>query len=303
MSTLEFFSRKQNDKDFGVCINPEFLREGTAVWDYYNPPKTVIGQQDSRSGSIAASLYDGLTAPLLHTTIEVAEMIKYVDNSWHALKVAFGNEIGAICKAVGVDSHAVMDVFVQDRKLNISDTYLRPGFAFGGSCLPKDLRAINYRAKSLDIDVPLLRSVLPSNRVHIDRAIDMVTSAGGKKVSILGLSFKAGTDDLRESPVLEVAERLLGKGFDLRIFDRNVELAKLMGANRDYLLNHIPHISNLLSDDLEKVLNHGDTIIIGNMSPDFAAAIRNLDTSKHIVDLVRISESPPDSDHYNGIAW
>lgn len=288
---------------FGVCINPEFLREGTAVYDYYNPPKTVIGEQDSRSGALTSSLYDGLTAPLVRTSIEVAEMIKYVDNSWHALKVAFGNEIGAICKGVGVDSHAVMDVFLQDTKLNISKTYLRPGFAFGGSCLPKDLRAINYRAKSLDLDVPLLRSVLPSNRVHIDRAIDMVTAAGRKKVSILGLSFKPGTDDLRESPILETAERLLGKGFDLRIFDRNVQLARLMGANRDYLLNSIPHISNLLVDDLEQVLEHGDTIVIGNFSPEFATAISKLGSSKRIIDLVRLPELPTDSDHYEGIAW
>jgi len=288
---------------FGVCINPEFLREGSAVYDYYNPPKTVIGEEDTRSGDVTARLYDGIPAPMLRTPIEVAEMIKYVDNSWHALKVVFGNEIGAICKAAGVDSHAVMDVFLQDKKLNISTAYLRPGFAFGGSCLPKDVRAINYRAKSFDIDVPLLRAVLPSNRVHIDRAIDMVVAAGNKKVSILGLSFKPGTDDLRESPVLEMSERLLGKGFDLRIFDRSVELARLMGANRDYLMNHIPHISSLLIDDLEKVLDHGDTVVIGNVSTEYAAAIRDLDASKHIIDLVRISETPIDSDSYEGIAW
>jgi GDP-mannose 6-dehydrogenase len=301
--TLEEAAGHEAKGRFGVCINPEFLREGTAVYDFYNPPKTLIGEQDTRSGDLMARLYADLSAPLLRTSIEVAEMTKYVDNSWHALKVAFGNEIGAICKVIGVDSHDVMDVFIQDQKLNISAAYLRPGFAFGGSCLPKDLRAINYKAKSLDLDVPLLRSVLASNRVHIDRAVDMVQAASSKKVTILGLSFKAGTDDLRESPIVEVTERLIGKGYDIRIYDRNVALARLTGANRDYLLNHIPHISGLLVEDLKKAVAHGDTIVIGHSSAEFSSVADDAHKEKRIIDLVRMSKVLPKSRNYEGIAW
>ncbi|MBT5218045.1 MAG: nucleotide sugar dehydrogenase [Woeseia sp.] len=301
--TLERASGKTAGESFGVCVNPEFLREGSAVYDYFNPPKTVIGESDKKSGEPLIEIYSDLDAQLFRSTIEVAEMTKYVDNSWHAAKVAFGNEIGAICKAVGVDSHEVMNIFMQDIKLNISPAYLLPGFAFGGSCLPKDLRAINYKAKSLDLDVPLLRSVLPSNRVHIDRAIEMVKSAGRKKLGILGLSFKAGTDDLRESPIVEITERLLGKGYDIQIYDENVELARLTGTNRDFLMNHIPHISNLLVADIDQVINHGETIIIGNSAAEFSAAIEGLATDKHVVDLVRISGSIPRERGYDGIAW
>ena len=300
---LERSSGKSVGSDIGVAVNPEFLREGTAVYDYYNPPKTVIGEDSHRSGEAMVELYRDLDAPLIRVDIDVAEMIKYVDNSWHAVKVAFGNEFGAICKAVGVDSHDVIDVFLQDTKLNISPAYLRPGFAFGGSCLPKDLRAINHKAKSLDLDVPLLRSVLPSNRVHIDRAIDMILAAGSKKISLLGLSFKAGTDDLRESPIVEVTERLLGKGYDIQIYDKNVELARLTGANREYLLHKIPHISNLLVSELDAVIAHGDTIVIGNNSPEFAASHKAVDDGKSVIDLVRIFDPLPDNRNYNGIAW
>ena len=300
---LERSSGKTAGVDFGVCTNPEFLREGSAVFDYYNPPKTVIGEQDSRGGDMVEALYAGIDAPVFREKIEVAEMIKYVDNSWHALKVAFGNEIGSICKAIGIDSHDVMNVFMQDTKLNISTNYLLPGFAFGGSCLPKDLRAINYKAKGLDIDVPVLRSVLPSNRVQIDRALEMIRAKGSKKLSILGLSFKAGTDDLRESPIVEITERLLGKGYDIQIFDRNVELARLTGTNKDFLLNAIPHISNLLVDDIQSVIQHGDIIVIGNASPEFPDALSDIDANKHLIDLVRIPEELASRGNYDGIAW
>ena len=300
---LESSSGKTAGVDFGVCVNPEFLREGSAVFDYYNPPKTVIGEQDSRGGDMVEALYAGLEAPLIRVKIEVAEMTKYVDNSWHALKVAFGNEVGSICKAIGIDSHDVMNVFMQDTKLNISTAYLLPGFAFGGSCLPKDLRAINYKAKGLDIDVPVLRSVLPSNRVQIDRALEMIRAKGSKKLSILGLSFIAGTDDLRESPIVEITERLLGKGYDIQIFDRNVELARLTGTNKDFLLNAIPHISNLLVDDIQSVIQHGDIIVIGNASPEFPGALSDIDANKHLIDLVRIPEELASRGNYDGIAW
>lgn len=299
---LENSSGLSIGKDIGLCINPEFLREGAAVSDYYNPPKTVVGEIDMRSGDVVCKLYEDIDAPLVRTSIEIAEMTKYVDNSWHALKVAFANEIGAISKKVGIDSHRLMDIFVQDTKLNISPVYLRPGFAFGGSCLPKDLRAINYLAKSNDLDTPILRSVLPSNRVQIDRAIDILQS-GSKTLGFLGLSFKAGTDDLRESPIVEVVERLLGKGFDIKIYDKNVSLAKLVGANREFLLNRIPHISSLLEDNIQDVIDHADTLVLGNNDPEFRRFSQTLPEGKRCVDLVRITDELPGEPWYEGIAW
>ncbi len=299
---LESTSRLRVGKDIGLCINPEFLREGSAVADYYDPPKTVIGEIDKRSGDIVCHLYEDIDAPLIRTSVEIAEMTKYVDNSWHALKVAFANEIGAISKKIGIDSHPLMDIFVQDKKLNISPVYLKPGFAFGGSCLPKDLRAINYLAKINDLDTPILRSILPSNRVHIDRAINLLQS-GSKKLGFLGLSFKAGTDDLRESPVVEVVERMLGKGFDIKIYDRNVSLAKLVGANREFLLNSIPHISSLLEDNIEDVIEHADTLILGNNDPEFVKFAHDIPQGKRCVDLVRIADDLPNESWYEGIAW
>ena len=239
---LEEYSGKKAGADFGICNNPEFLREGSAVRDFNAPPKTVIGEFDKASGDILASLYAKLDAPLIRTEIETAEMVKYVDNCWHALKIGFANEIGNLCKSLSIDAHAVMNIFCQDKKLNISPAYLMPGFAFGGSCLPKDLRALNYTAKSHDIQLPILTSVLPSNELQIARGLQMIMQGSGRRVGILGFSFKAGTDDLRESPMIEVIERLLGKGYDLKIFDRNVNLASLVGANRDFILNRIPHI-------------------------------------------------------------
>ncbi|HEX5126481.1 MAG TPA: UDP-glucose/GDP-mannose dehydrogenase family protein, partial [Rhodocyclaceae bacterium] len=215
---LEESSGKTAGKDFGVCNNPEFLREGTAVYDYRNPPKTVIGETDARSGDLLAALYAGLDAPLVRTEVETAEMVKYADNVWHATKVAFANEIGNICKGVGIDSHKVMEIFCKDTKLSLSPYYMTPGFAFGGSCLPKDVRALTYKARSLDIEAPLLNALLPSNELQIERGLKMVTDKGSKKVGILGFSFKAGTDDLRESPLVEVIERLLGKGYELRLY-------------------------------------------------------------------------------------
>jgi len=231
--TLEASSGRQAGSDFGVCVNPEFLREGTAVHDYLNPPKTVIGELTRASGNLLASLYAGLPAPLIRTDIDTAEMVKYADNAWHAVKVGFANEIGNLCKAVQVDSHRVMEIFCQDTKLNLSAYYLRPGFAFGGSCLPKDLRALLHKAKSLDVSLPILSAVLPSNELQIERAVQTVIDHGSRKVGILGFSFKAGSDDLRNSPVVELTERLLGKGFELRVYDSNVRLASIHGANRD----------------------------------------------------------------------
>ena len=300
---LEASSGKKAGVDFGICNNPEFLREGTAVYDYRNPPKTVIGEIDARSGDVLTGLYAHLQAPLIRTSVETAEMVKYVDNVWHAVKVAFANEIGNICKPLSIDSHEVMGIFCQDTKLNLSPYYLKPGFAFGGSCLPKDLRALSYQAKALDLDLPLLASVIPSNEVQIDRAFKLISDRNVKKISILGFSFKEGTDDLRESPVVELIERLIGKGADLRLYDKNVSLAALTGANRDYILNHIPHISRLMVDNLQTAVDHADLIIIGNKAPEFVEWIDKIPADKHIIDLVRIAKSVRPVANYEGICW
>ena len=302
--TLEQFSGKQAGTDFGVCINPEFLREGTAVHDYYHPPKTIIGEIDSRSGDMVASLYTALGAPLVRTDIETAEMVKYTDNVWHALKVGFANEIGNVCKALDIDGHQVMDIFCKDTKLNLSPYYLKPGFAFGGSCLPKDVRALTYKARTLDLDAPILNAILPSNERQIERGLRMITEKGSRKIGVLGFSFKAGTDDLRESPIVEVIERLLGKGYELRLYDRNVQLASLVGANRDYILNRIPHISRLMVDSIDQVLGFAETIVIGNDAPEFREVVGQLGDDQRVVDLVRISpELRSDSNRYDGICW
>lgn len=287
--TLEEFSGKRAGADFGVCSNPEFLREGSAVRDFRCPPKTVIGEMDKASGDLLATLYSLLAAPLIRTDLNTAEMIKYVDNCWHALKIGFANEIGNVCDSFAVDAEAVMDVFCQDKKLNISAAYLKPGFAFGGSCLPKDLRALAYQARMNDLQVPILEAVLPSNEIQVARGVSLVIEAGNSHVGILGFSFKAGTDDLRESPVIEVIERLIGKGYDLRIYDRNVNLATLRGANRDFILNHIPHISRLMVSTAEAVLAHGRTIVIGTLDPEFRGVHEALREDQCLVDLVRIN--------------
>ena len=300
---LEEFSGKKAGADFGVCNNPEFLREGSAVNDFNAPPKIVIGQLDAASGDILADLCAHLDAPLIRTDLRTSEMVKYTDNSWHALKIGFANEIGTLCKSFSIDAHEVMKIFCQDKKLNISPAYLMPGFAFGGSCLPKDLRALAYKAKTNDLALPILTSILSSNEMHISRGLDLVIKAGNKKVGILGFSFKAGTDDLRESPMIETIERLIGKGYDLRIFDKNVNLARLVGANRDFILNHIPHISRLMVNGIDAVLDHGQTIVIGNNDPDFHAVPDRLRDGQCLVDFVRITNRRSENGRYDGICW
>ncbi len=300
---LEEFSGKTAGIDFGVCHNPEFLREGSAVRDFNSPPKTVIGELDEASGSLLAQLYKKLHAPLVRTSLETAEMVKYVDNSWHALKIGFANEIGNVCKVLGVDAHVVMDIFCQDKNLNISPAYLQPGFAFGGSCLPKDLRALSYKAKTHDLELPILTSILPSNEIQVNRGLQLIMQKGHKKVGVLGFSFKAGTDDLRESPVIEVIERLLGKGYDLRIYDKNVNIASLVGANRDFILNRIPHISRLMVDHIDAILDHAETIVIGNKDPDFQNVLNQLRNGQSIVDFVRITNGRSGNGKYDGICW
>lgn len=289
--TLEEMSGKKAGEGFGVCNNPEFLREGSAVKDFRFPPKTVIGELDSGSGALLAELYQKLEAPFIRTDLNTAEMIKYVDNSWHALKIGFANEIGNLCDAFGVDAESVMNIFCQDRKLNISSAYLKPGFAFGGSCLPKDLRALSYHGRIHDLQLPILNSVLPSNEMQIARGVKLVMDSGNSRIGILGFSFKAGTDDLRESPVIEVIERLIGKGYDLRIYDRNVNIAALVGANRDFILNRIPHISKLMVPSVDDVLTHARTVVIGNHDAEFSQIQARLRDDQCLVDFVRITHS------------
>jgi GDP-mannose 6-dehydrogenase len=303
LPVLEENSGKKAGKDFGVCNNPEFLREGSAVLDYAFPSKTVIGELDGASGDALAALYAKLNAPLIRTDIETAEMIKYVDNSWHALKIGFANEIGNLCKAFSIDAYKVMEIFCQDKKLNISSAYLKPGFAFGGSCLPKDLRALAYSAKVQDLDLPILNAILPSNELQVARGLQLIMANGRKRVGILGFSFKEGTDDLRESPMIEIIERLTGKGYDVRIYDKNVQVARLVGANRDFILNRIPHISRLMVDSIDIVLQHAETIVIGNKSSEFESVPERLHTGQCLVDFVRISNYTSNNGGYSGICW
>jgi GDP-mannose 6-dehydrogenase len=301
--TLEQFSGKKAGTDFDVCNNPEFLREGSAVKDFRSPPKTVIGELDKAGGDKLASLYRELDAPLVRTSLEAAEMVKYLDNCWHALKIGFANEMGNLAKAFGVDAHEVMEIFCQDRKLNISTAYLQPGFAFGGSCLPKDLRALSYQAKMHDLHLPILTSILPSNDMQVARGLQLVMEKGHKRIGVLGFSFKAGTDDLRESPMVEVIERLIGKGYDVRLYDKNVSLASLVGANRDFILNRIPHISKLMLDEIDAVLDHAETVVIGNKDPDFGSVPGRLREGQVLVDFVRIIKQRSNNGKYDGICW
>ncbi|MEP6618258.1 MAG: nucleotide sugar dehydrogenase [bacterium] len=300
---LEEASGKKAGKDFGVSMNPEFLREGTSIKDFDDPPFTVIGAEDDRTAKTVASLYEGLSAPVRIVPLAVAEMVKYSCNCFHGLKVAFGNEIGAICKALNVDSHEVMRIFCEDTKLNIAPTYLRPGFAFGGSCLPKDLRALSYRARQLDIDTPVLAATMASNEKQITRAYEMVRATGSKRVGILGLAFKAGTDDLRESPIVTLVERLIGKGLQLAIYDGHVSRANLIGANREYIENEIPHIWSLMRNTVKEVVDFGDVVVIGNGTPEFREIQPQLRDGQMVVDLVRAFGSRTSDGSYQGVAW
>jgi GDP-mannose 6-dehydrogenase len=301
---LEKESGKTAGVHFGVAVNPEFLREGSSVRDFFEPPKTVIGKLDQTSADQVAAMYEGLPGAVFQVPIEVAEMAKYADNSFHGLKITFANELSAICRALGVDSHKMMDVFLADRKLNISPAYLRPGFAFGGSCLPKDLRGLVYAAHRADVAVPLLSHILPSNEEHLRRALDLVMASGRRRIGLFGLSFKPGTDDLRESPLVELAERLLGKGYDLKIYDANVALSRLVGANRDYIEGRLPHLGDLLSNSVDEVLEHAEVCVVGCTEPAVLAALAT-PGDRIVVDLVRL----PDAEArraivgYQGLGW
>ncbi|MEM9712086.1 MAG: nucleotide sugar dehydrogenase [Actinomycetota bacterium] len=301
---LEAASGLTAGQDFGVCVNPEFLREGTSVKDFNDPPKTVIGQFDDKSGEILATLYDGLPGPVHRVPIKVAELAKYADNCFHAVKVTFANEIGAVCGALGLDSHQVMDVFVSDTKLNISPAYLKPGFAFGGSCLPKDLRALTHTARHNDVRIPMLDQVLTSNEAQIDRVFQQVADTGSRRVGLFGLSFKAGTDDLRESPLVELAERLLGRGFELLIHDSQVSLSALHGANRAYVDSRIPHLSKLMVSSPDQAAAHAEVAVLGTGTEEAVAAVERSGATV-VIDLVRNAATSRLADHpgYQGISW
>ena len=300
---LEVYSGKKAGRDFGICINPEFLREGTSLKDFYAPPFTLIGADEEETAMRVRRLYAGVDAPLYVVPIKAAEMVKYACNCFHALKVSFANEIGNICKGLSIDSHQVMDVFCQDTKLNLSPYYLKPGFAFGGSCLPKDLRALGYKAKELDVETPVLSAVLQSNRRQIERAMEMVLATGSKRIGVLGFSFKAGTDDLRESPMVSLIEMLIGKGMQLSIYDRDVSLARLFGANKEYIEREIPHISQLMRESIKDVLDASDVLIIGNKAEEFRQIEQNLRPEQIIIDLVRLFGERTSDETYRGICW
>src|SRR5688572_2675143 len=301
---LEKTSGKTYGSGFGVTVNPEFLREGTAIKDFRQPPMTLVGHNYRSDAQPTEALYTKVDAPLVNTSIRTAEMIKYASNTWHALKVCFANEVGNLCKRLDIDSHEVMDIFCRDEKLNLSSYYMKPGFAFGGSCLPKDVRAMQYRAKEVDLEMPVIQSILGSNELQIKHAIDLVVETGKKKVGLLGFSFKAGTDDLRESPIVILAEALLGKGYSLCIYDKNVSIARLVGANKDYINTQIPHLSSLLCDTVDEVLEKSDVIVVGNGSPEFAEALKKTRPDQVVIDLFRLKvdaeEIPAE---YTGICW
>jgi GDP-mannose 6-dehydrogenase len=301
---LENSSGKTTSIGFGLGYNPEFLREGTSIKDFFDPPYTVIGTDDEKVREAVKQVYSMLDAPLIEVPIKVAEMVKYVNNAFHALKVTFANEIGSICKQQNIDSHQVMEIFCMDRKLNLSPYYLKPGFAFGGSCLPKDLRALLYHSRKLDMHLPVLEAILPSNELQIAHAYQLIRQTGCKKIGVLGLSFKEGTDDLRESPMVELIEHLVGKGYQVKVYDKNVSLSKLHGANRAYIEHEIPHISQLMTESIEDVIEHSDVVVVGNKTEGYSEIAEKLREDHKVIDLVRVKNGPYTSNgHYQGIGW
>jgi GDP-mannose 6-dehydrogenase len=301
--TLERHSGLRARCNFHVCTNPEFLREGTCIEDFYAPPFILIGADHEDAAARVSAMYRGIEAPLVVTGIATAEMVKYASNCFHAVKVGFANEIGAICKAARIDSHEVMKIVCQDTKLNLSPAYLTPGFAFGGSCLPKDLRALTYAARELGVEVPMLGSVLPSNRLQIQRVVDLVLRTRRNRVGVVGLSFKAGTDDLRESPLVTLVEMLIGRGIEIAIYDRDVSFARLVGTNKEYIQNEIPRIARLLRRDLAEVVGGSDLVVLGTRTATAEEVTPYLREDQVIVDLVRLLHGRMSGDNYHGMCW
>jgi GDP-mannose 6-dehydrogenase len=300
---LEKHAGRSERRGLNVCYNPEFLREGSSVHDFNHPPKIVVGEREESSGSLVLQLYSGIQAPVVRAPIRVAEMVKYTDNAFHALKISFANEIGNLCKKMGVDSHEVMDIFCRDTKLNLAPAYLKPGFAFGGSCLPKDLRALAYEAKRFDLESPVITAILRSNAYQIRLGVEKILEHGKKSVGFLGMAFKPNTDDLRESPLVNVIETLLGKGYRIRIYDHSVSLSRLVGANRRFIDEHIPHLSSLLVENIETLVAQSDVIVIGYQAPEFAAALKHLHSGQIVIDLARVARVVETAATYDGICW
>lgn len=302
---LEQASGKKAGKDFAVCYNPEFLREGTAIKDFFNPPFTILGTQDFTRLEPLRELYSWASSKKFETSIATAEMVKYVCNAFHAVKVGFANEVGVLAKHLGVDAEAVTQIFTSDTTLNISPAYLSPGFAFGGSCLPKDLRALVHSARENDLRMPLLESILPSNAEHIERVVEKVMHSGKRRVGVLGLSFKAGTDDLRESPLVHLVKRLLGEGCQIQIWDKNVMLGKLVGSNRQFIDEYIPHIGMLLKEDVSDVVRGAEVILVGSRAVDREALLGTLKPDQLVIDLVNLEKlrRPQGNWGYEGICW
>ena len=299
---LEETSGKKRDEAFTVVSNPEFLREGTAVHDYLNPPLTLVGADNEAAMEKMRQLYKDLPGEFIATDIRVAEMMKYVNNTYHALKIVFGNEVGNICKALDIDSHKVMEIFCKDKQLNISPYYFKPGFAYGGSCLPKDSKALRTLARDYYVDVPVINSIEESNEIQKKNAVSLIMDKGKRRVGILGLSFKAGTDDLRCSPIVDVVEVLLGKGFELRIYDKNVKLSEITGTNKDFIMAKIPHLQHFVYDDLDKVVRESDVLVITNKEAEFDSLLQKY-PGKIIVDLVRAWKEVDYAGNYEGISW
>jgi GDP-mannose 6-dehydrogenase len=301
---LERSSGLKAGRDFGVAMNPEYLREGTGVADFDTPEKTVIGQLDDASGDPLVEMYGAFADRIFRVPIRVAEAAKYVDNAFHALKVGFANEVGALSVEFGIDSHQLMQIFKSDRKLNISGAYLTPGFCFGGSCLPKDLRALVHRAKGSHVDVPILESVLRSNEAHFRRTYDLLTANGRRRIGLFGLAFKPNTDELRESPFVELAERLIGKGYDLRIYDPAIHLPSLTGTNREYIEEHLPHLKQLLAETAGEVVDHAETCIVASRHEEVGRALAGAN-GRMIIDLVRLPDTADleRKAEYHGVAW